>query len=298
MGSVRVAVNYDVDDLEESERFRECYDTVITMTFDSQTRELTTAEKSKLENDVEYIHQRVKEFREKAKEHPSSFNSIMNEVNPLTNEKFTEEDAKSIMAAMIIGSYHTTAVGTMWVLYRCAKHPQMQQKMFEEIAPLFEKGGTIEDLAKDPASWSKCVYLRAFIEETFRCDPGGSFSARSLPNGAVLSDYTFPPNSEIFIPIPVLSSDERLFENPLTFDPERFIRDDSLYSEMQTFGFGVRKCPGETYGRRVVEMMVIGMVQKFKFQWIKETDRVVKVEKFANSAKTDPGVVLKLEKRT
>ena len=195
--AVRVSVNYDVSSPEEAEgklgnlhvsfsvnddcfeEFRRCYDTVISMTFDTQTRQLSSEEKQRLKKDSAYIHSKIEEFRSRVvNEHPDSFNSILRkQENPLTNSAFTEQESRSLMAALIVGSYHTTSVSAMWVFYELAKNPIVQQKLYEEVKAVVEKAGGILKLSQDQ-SWSHCSYLKAVIEETFRVDPPGSFASR------------------------------------------------------------------------------------------------------------------------
>ncbi len=43
--------------------------------------------------------------------------------------------------------------------------------------------------------------------------------------------------------------DEKLFPNPMKFDPERWRRDERHAFAIQPFGFGPRACYGRNFGR-------------------------------------------------
>ena len=45
--------------------------------------------------------------------------------------------------------------------------------------------------------------------------------------------------------------DERLFPDPMTFDPERWKRDDRHAFAIQPFGFGPRACYGQ-FGHKII----------------------------------------------
>jgi cytochrome P450 len=66
--------------------------------------------------------------------------------------------------------------------------------------------------------------------------------------------------------ISAVMHDERIFENPKTFDPERFIRNPSLADKVVPFGLGKRQCMGESLARLELFMIFVTLFQHFSFE--------------------------------
>ena len=130
----------------------------------------------------------------------------------------------------------------------------------------------IEDFAHTP-------YIRALIDEAFRfC----SILPVGLPHVATtdisFKRYRIPRDSIIFMNVHGLYHDPALFDNPETFDPERFIGNEfgtksdisetELASFRKTFPFGAgrRICPGESLARRTIALNTMNLLWGFDFQ--------------------------------
>ena len=64
----------------------------------------------------------------------------------------------------------------------------------------------------------------------------------------------------------------RYWQDPWVFNPDRWIENGSILpadhpnkSRIFSFSAGQRRCPGEQFGKNRIFMMVVMMLQKFKF---------------------------------
>ena len=98
-------------------------------------------------------------------------------------------------------------------------------------------------------------YLHQVLLEVLRIYPSLPFLDRECtnPKGYSLkpySDFIIPYKMPIFIPIYGIQRDEKYFEDPLKFDPERFspenIHKISTFTNLP-FGTGNRSCIGGKY---------------------------------------------------
>ncbi|KAG8899458.1 hypothetical protein FRB99_006703 [Tulasnella sp. 403] len=138
-------------------------------------------------------------------------------------------------------------------------HPEVQQKARREVDQVVgtNRLPTFEDLNDLP-------YCRAIVEEVNRLRPFGPLGLPHCASEDVFyKDYRIPKNTTIFINVWAIYHDKDLFDEPDTFEPERFIR--SPYGVKKgidprevvnikdlVFGAGRRICPGMILGRSSV----------------------------------------------
>lgn len=85
------------------------------------------------------------------------------------------------------------------------------------------------------------------------------------------SDKIIEKGTDIFIPIFSLHRDEKYYEQPMKFDPERFNKENSFDNKQVnqpylSFGDGPRNCIGMKLGKLEVKLGLIMMLQKNKFK--------------------------------
>lgn len=106
--------------------------------------------------------------------------------------------------------------------------------------------------------------------------PAAWENARFLKEDIVIKGYRIPPNTMIRTPIYAMGRNPELFDDPLKYKPERWLRDDSHKSPYHAFatlpfGFGTRMC----LGRRVAELeMHLILSQVSRSFWIESVNEV------------------------
>ena len=165
----------------------------------------------------------------------------------------THEDLLATYVDTYFAGVDTTATSVLWSLYELARNPDKQQKLFQEISLALKPGElvTFDMLSKFP-------YLKACIKEVLRLYSVFHL-ARVTERDLLLSGYKIPAGTHIMILNHAMSLSEQYFEDPLSFKPERWLRENRRPSENRRnneaftslpFGFGTRMC----IGRRVSEM--------------------------------------------
>ncbi|KAK9048009.1 hypothetical protein SSX86_033030 [Deinandra increscens subsp. villosa] len=115
---------------------------------------------------------------------------------------------------------------------------------------------------------SKLTYLQAFIKENFRLHPPVPLL---LPHMAAetceVMNYSIPKNAKIFVNVWAMGRDAKLWDNPLSFNPERFIDSKLDFKgqdfELLPFGSGRRICPGLPSGIKSVELILASLTREF-----------------------------------
>lgn len=140
--------------------------------------------------------------------------------------------------------FDTTSAGLTFSLMNLSLHPEMQERCYQEIIKNIDDFNNL-----DISQLNKLKYMECFLKETMRLYPSVPIIMREtvqetqLANGLIL-----PPNTFISIHIFDIHRNPKHFENPNTFDPERFSPEKSAGRHpyaFSPFSAGQRNCIGE-----------------------------------------------------
>ncbi|CAG8692225.1 17566_t:CDS:2, partial [Dentiscutata erythropus] len=205
---------------------------------------------------------------------------------------------RSIMSVYLTAGYHTTGVAIPFTLFALTQNPEAKAKLQEEIDEVLQdRLPTLEDL-------SKMEYLTQVIKEALRVHPPGTFCARLIKTGSILSKavenfQAQADNTTILYCIPLYHENPSYFANPKKFDPSRFSRENMKNIKPNTycpFGFGARICPAERLAMVDIKLMVCMIMQKFDFELAMKVEDVQMEERFVVMAKND--ILIKLKPRS
>ncbi|XWS65002.1 hypothetical protein CRYUN_Cryun05aG0053300 [Craigia yunnanensis] len=128
----------------------------------------------------------------------------------------------------------------------------------------------------------KMPYLKAVILEGLRRNPPGHIVLpHCVTEDTVLGEFLVPKNGTINFMVADMGWDPKVWEDPMAFKPERFLRSDDSSGEvfdvtgsrkikMMPFGVGRRICPGLGLALLHLEYFVANLI--WKFEW-KAMDR-------------------------
>jgi cytochrome P450 len=152
---------------------------------------------------------------------------------------------------LIVAGHETTASTLNWTWYLLSTSAEVEEKLSSELNAVPGSGSPeIGDLAK-------FVYTRQVIEETLRLYPAGWLMTRAALKKDQLGDYLVPPGTEIYISPYLIQRHPRFWDNPDSFNPDRFRLDEVRTRHPMTmipFSAGPRKCIGESLAR--IEMQI------------------------------------------
>jgi len=87
-------------------------------------------------------------------------------------------------------------------------------------------------------------YLPALVHESLRTEPPVAVLPRLAPTGGEIGGVELPPMALVLCGIAAANRDPEIFTNPDLFDPDR------PESDIITFGFGTKFCPGSHLARQ------------------------------------------------
>ncbi|XP_023734350.1 geraniol 8-hydroxylase [Lactuca sativa] len=172
---------------------------------------------------------------------------------------------KSLFVDLFLAGTETSSNTTEWTMTELLLNPDMFLRVREEVSTTIGKDGKIQE-----AILLDLPYLQAVIKETMRLHLSVPLLAPHKTETEVkLDKYIVPKNTQILVNAWSIARDPRYWENPLMFDPERFLGGKFDYKgqnfEFLPFGSGKRMCPGISLANRVVSLMVASFV--YHFDW-------------------------------
>lgn len=131
--------------------------------------------------------------------------------------------------------HDTTSVCLSWIFYYLGHHPEVQERLWQELDPFFEQ------LQSDVTSMSvdeerqqikldklkDLKYLECVIKEGLRLNPSVPFVGRKVHEDMVIKDYKIPKGTIVYCFIYMLHRDPEIFPEPEKFKPERFLHENS-----------------------------------------------------------------------
>lgn len=185
---------------------------------------------------------------------------------------FTDDEEIQFADSMCfaVAGYHTLAYLLTWAFYFIATHPDVDQKVYEEIKAV------LGEADESYASMKDLVYLRQVIDETLRCSVVAPWGARAHDIDAKLGGYDIPKDTPIIHAFGVSFKDETAWPNPEKFDPDRFKKENKqerLQFSFPPFGFAAnRVCPAEEYTYANSSIALVTLLRKFKVHLVEGQD--------------------------
>ena len=163
-------------------------------------------------------------------------------------KKFSKEELRDELLTIFIAGHETTANVMMWTFYSLLRHKEALTKAANE-AKTVSAQFTFEDLRKLP-------YITNVLQEVMRLYPPVWHIGRVNTEEDEFFGHKIPVGTHVRIIPLALHRSERLWENPNTFNPDRFtnITEDLTY-QLIPFGAGPRLCAGRNFA--MMEMMII-----------------------------------------
>lgn len=133
----------------------------------------------------------------------------------------------------MIAGYETTSTCLAYSSYLLAAHPEVQERLFDEISnKIGDEDATYDIVMKLP-------YLDAVFKEVLRLKPPVvSFTGRTCLKETTINGYKFLPNMHVNCPVNLVHWNEKNWTNPEVFDPERFT-DGKEYDPLAWIPFGI-----------------------------------------------------------
>ncbi|KAH6784360.1 cytochrome P450 [Perilla frutescens var. hirtella] len=181
-------------------------------------------------------------------------------------QHYTDTMIKSLIVVMLLGGTDTSSASMEWAMSALLNHPEKLEKARAEI------DNTIGcDRVVNESDLAKLPYLQNIISETSRLFPAGPLLApHEASSDCKIAGYDIPKGTIVQVNAWAIHRDPNIWDDPMSFNPERFEAGEVGPPKLLPFGMGRRSCPGTGLAQRVVGLALGCLIQCFDWQRIDE----------------------------
>ncbi|CAG2166571.1 unnamed protein product [Oppiella nova] len=180
-------------------------------------------------------------------------------------DSLTNDELIAQCVLFLVAGYETSATTLSMCLYTIAKHPEVQQKLYEEINKFHEHQKSNADPYE---AFHALKYMDAVIDETLRLFPAAIFIERVPTEDYELTGtgITIKKDHVVHIPAYAIHRDPEYFADPEVFRPERFLPENIAHNPYTylPFGAGPRNCLGMRLAQLEIKLALVNLVQRYK----------------------------------
>lgn len=194
---------------------------------------------------------------------------------------FTDEELVNQMMTFLLAGHETTAAALMWAIYILAKHPNIQQRLRDEVRsrlPSLDEEVTAADI-------DGCSYLHAVCSEVLRIWPPVPLTLRVAEVDTSLNGQFVPKGTYVVLAPWATNVSTHLWgADAMDFKPERWLdangKADNSGGANSNFPFltflhGPRSCIGQRFAQAEFACLLAAWVGRFATQ-LEEGSALVK----------------------
>ncbi|MCW2687697.1 MAG: cytochrome [Mycobacterium sp.] len=148
------------------------------------------------------------------------------------------------LRTLLVAGHETTATTLAWAMYHVHHDDAVRRRLLDELA----------DCPSPDVMW-RLPYLSAVVSETLRLHPTVSIVVRQLKCPVARRKTARQRGDVLGVALPALHADPAVWQDPLRFDPERFLAGRPSPVEYSPYGYGHRRCVGSAFAN--VELSVV-----------------------------------------
>ncbi|XP_062074092.1 flavonoid 3'-monooxygenase CYP75B137-like [Humulus lupulus] len=174
---------------------------------------------------------------------------------------------KALLMDMVVGGSDTSSNTVEFAMAEIMNQPDILKKAQQELEAVIGKDKIVEE-----SDIHKLPYLQAVMKETLRLHPVLPLLVPHCPSeSCTVGGYTIPKGSRIFVNVWATQRDPSIWENPLKFDPERFLSNSKWDFSGHDFnyfpfGSGRRICAGIAMAERMVMYSLGTLLHSFNWE--------------------------------
>jgi unspecific monooxygenase len=187
---------------------------------------------------------------------------ILAAADPETSPASAAERLGDQIATIVVAGHETTAAALFWTMYLLAQHPDEQERLAAEIAPLALRPENAGELLP------RLVRMRAVIDESLRLYPPAFVIVRQALGDDDAGGVPVQKGSLVLIAPWILHRHRRFWPAPERFDPSRFMPDappPPRFAYMP-FGAGPRICVGAPFALTELVLVTATLVRAFRIE--------------------------------
>ena len=206
-------------------------------------------------------------------------------------DEVTDELVRDELMTMLLAGHDTTALSLTYTWYLLAQHPEIERRVHDEIDDVLGGEPPTADDVRD------LDLTERVIQEAMRLYPPVYTIFREPSEDVRLGGYDVPEGSLVMLPQWGVHRDPRWYDDPETFDPDRWTNDrasDRPNYAYFPFGGGPRHCIGKHLSMLEAQMILATVARSYRLRLAPEQSADLD---FAPSLTMHPSEPIRMEVR-
>ncbi|XP_017009646.2 cytochrome P450 302a1, mitochondrial isoform X1 [Drosophila takahashii] len=184
----------------------------------------------------------------------------------LKNPELDRSDVVGTAADLLLAGIDTTSYASAFLLYHVARNPEVQQRLYEEAKRVLPNP---KDQLSMDALRTDITYTRAVLKESLRLNPIAVGVGRILNQDAIFSGYFVPKGTTVVTQNMVACRLEQHFQDPLSFQPDRWLQHRSALNPylVLPFGHGMRACIARRLAEQNMHILLLRLLREYELIW-------------------------------
>ncbi len=195
--------------------------------------------------------------RSENRDEPEDFLDLM--IDALKSDFEDAETTVDNLLTFVVAGHETSANALAWGYYLLALNPDMQNRIRQEIRSVCPQGKL------EFSHLEHLPLLRAHIKETLRLYPSAAFFARDASDAIEVKDVKIEKGDALFFPVYSLHRNEKLWDEPSQYRPDRFLGAPPPRGQYIPFGAGPRICIGAQYAETEIMILMASVLRRIHF---------------------------------
>lgn len=179
-----------------------------------------------------------------------------------TGESMDDKQLRDEVMTMFLAGHETTATTLSWTMHLLHQNPTILANVIDEI----EHADSVDAIMQ-------CGLLRRVVQESMRLYPPVWIVGRSPNEDIEVSGYDIAKHTLLFISPWVVHRSPTLWQDALTFDPDRFLPERAkLQHKLQYIPFiaGPRMCIGSGFAMMEAQVILAVLLRALRFEPIRQ----------------------------
>ncbi|KAJ8661380.1 hypothetical protein O0I10_002646 [Lichtheimia ornata] len=181
------------------------------------------------------------------------------------NLGLTDENIRYQVVTFLIAGHDTTANTLAWTLYELTRHPEVEQRLLQEIADVgitHDKPPTVEQVGQ-------LKYTHQVLKETLRKYPPVRMLNKYCKKDCVIpGGYLVKAGTPVSVNLFAMHRNPKVYSDPMRYDPDRFSPEEeqkrSRFAWLP-FSTGPRACIGMAFALQEAKVCLSMFLHRFKF---------------------------------
>jgi cytochrome P450 len=169
----------------------------------------------------------------------------------------TSQDVQNEVVTFVLAGHETTASALTWTWYLLAQHPEKAARLHAELDDVLAgRAPALDDVPRLP-------YTANVFKEAMRLYPPALLFARRPKQDLDFAGYRIARRQSIFVSPYITQRNEKYFERPDSFEPERWEHQSIPKFAYFPFGGGAKMCIGEPFARLEGVLVLATLAQRW-----------------------------------